>query len=186
MNQSHNSNTPKIIGGLVISAILLIGIYTLIIKKSDNSALASGSSKNLQVAFTTTNTASTSAQTATPSNTSTGLPAADNSVIAPQVTTPAYKDGTYTQTASYRVPGQSNDLTAKVTIKDGVITGVATTSQYGGRESAQYISGFESSINQAVSGKSIDNAYIGRVGGASLTSSAFNDIIDAVTKDARA
>lgn len=178
MNQSHNNNTPKIVGAIVISAIMLIGIYTLIIKQPDPTTLAS------DTAATSTQTVATATPTTTDTATTTATTAPTQ--VTTTTTTSGYKDGTYTETVSYHVPGETNRLTAKVTLKDGAITSVSTTSSYGDRESSRYISGFESSINKAVSGKSLANAYIGRVGGASLTSSAFNDVIDPVMSDAKA
>ena len=192
MNQSHNTSTPKIVGGIVIAAVLLIGVYTLILRKDEDSSSLTSSQTTSQIstAESSTSTAPSTAST-TPSDT-VGAAATDtaasssNSTTTSATTTPTYKDGAYTETVSYRVPGDSNGLTAKVTIADGVITAVTTTNQYTDHESARYISGFQSGISSAVKGKSLADAFVGRVGGASLTSSAFNDIIDAIKVDAKA
>jgi uncharacterized protein with FMN-binding domain len=179
MNQSHNNNTPKIVGAIVISAILLIGVYTLLIKKSNTSANLA-TTTTVQSAETTEPVATTTTDTTATATT----PAADTTT-ANQAST--YKDGTYTKTVNYQIPGgDSNQLTAKITISGDTITAVTASAKYSEQESRQYVNGFESSINSAVKGKKLANTFIGRVGGASLTSGAFNDIVDLVKKDAKA
>ena len=171
MNQSHNTNTPKIVGSIIVSAVLIIGIYTLMIKKTSATSLASSSPTQ-------------TTQTTTPAQ---SVVANQPQSTATSATSSTYKDGTYTKTMSYRVPGGGvNQLTAKIDVKAGTIAGVTATSQYDERESRMYVTGFDSGISRVVTGQKLGDGYVGRVGGASLTSSAFNDILDAVMKDAKA
>ena len=102
-------------------------------------------------------------------------------------TNASYKDGTYTASRTYTVPhGAVNTISATITISDGTITSVKTTDNYADHESAQWISGFESSVNSDASGQKLATYTPSRIGGASLTSSAFSNVIDAVRSEATA
>ncbi len=184
MNQNPSNLTAKIVGGFIISAVLVIGVYTLLIKKSDTNAVASTTTSTVTSTTTASATPSatpTTSVTPTPSATSTPTPTPTPSTIP----TSGYKDGTYKATVSYFVPHDQNSMTATITIANGEITGVSTTNQYGDHESASYINDFKSSISNAVVGKKIDKASVGRVGGASLTSEAFNEALDQVMNQAK-
>ena len=99
----------------------------------------------------------------------------------------SYRDGTYTATASYRVPeGETNSITVKVTINGGTVAAVSATHDYGSRESARYINWFDQDIQSAVVGQSVGGLQVSRVGGASLTSIAFDDALDTIRSDAKA
>ncbi len=98
-----------------------------------------------------------------------------------------YKDGTYTASSSYRVPhGGQNSVSATLTIASGRITVVTTTNDYSDGESAQYVDFFKQEISSAIVGQSLADASVSRVGGASLTSSAFNDVLDTIRTQAKA
>lgn len=177
MDQSHNNATPKFVGAVATCAVLIIAIYTLVLnnKPNDKSTAA-------VVATATTSAANT---TTTAVNTATVLPTTTSAALTTSST--AYKDGMYEATVSYTVPhGYSNDLTTNITIKNGVITAVSTDSSYQDRESEQYVSSFESAVKSIVVGKKIDGSFSGRIGGASLTGSAFLDALDTITAQAKA
>ncbi len=98
-----------------------------------------------------------------------------------------YKDGTYTASADYRVPeGHTNIIDVKLSIVDGKIATVSLTSQADDVESKEHIGDFVEAISGDAKGQSIADYQPSRVGGASLTTGAFNDVLDAVRDDARA
>ena len=142
-------NKKNIIITASISAVLLIGVYFVLIKKNSNTA--------------------------------------DSGSISSIVSNPnsTYKDGTYTASASYQVPRDTNTLNATITLVNDTITKISTTSDYNSGESRRYTSGFASSISNAVKGKKISDSKVSVVGGASLTSMAFNDVIDSVISKAK-
>lgn len=97
----------------------------------------------------------------------------------------AYQDGTYSNTVSYYVPKGSNDLTAKVTVTGGTVTAVSVDHKYSDHQSGMYIDSFDSTLQDAVVGKSIEGLSLGRIGGATLTTQAFDDAITAIRDDAK-
>lgn len=101
------------------------------------------------------------------------------------VTTSVYKDGSYTESVSYSVPRETNTLNATITLSNDKITSVSTSGAYNGGESKRYNTSFNSEISSAVVGKKLSDAKIDTIGGASLTSMAFNQIIDAITSKAK-
>ncbi len=103
------------------------------------------------------------------------------------ITTSAYKDGTYNAQASYRVPhGGNNTVSAQVTVAGGKISDVTVNDSFTDGESESYVSGFESEIKSTIKGQSLSDISVSRVGGASLTSEAFNAVLDTIRNDAKA
>ncbi len=100
--------------------------------------------------------------------------------------TTTYRDGTYNGSVSYRVPHGSNTLQATVTIAGGTISDVKVQSEYSDQESQMYVDSFASSISSSVKGHSLGDVSVSRVGGASLTSDAFNAVLDTIRSDAKA
>lgn len=111
--------------------------------------------------------------------------------VAPPASSPtatsaaSYKDGTYIVSTTYRVPGSSNTLKATVTIGRGKITGVTAVSGTSDRESRDYTDSFGAGVQSVATGQLIGDFRASRIGGASLTSDAFNTVLDAVRKDAK-
>ena len=99
----------------------------------------------------------------------------------------SYKDGTYTTSTSYSVPeGYTNSIEVSLTIANSKVTTVTVNDSYDDHESQRYIDGFESSIESAIVGKDMSGLSISRLSGASLTSSAFNNVLDTIRSDAAA
>ncbi len=97
----------------------------------------------------------------------------------------SYKDGTYTATSSYMVPhGAQNSITSTIVVSSGKITSVTTSNNYSDHESANYIDWFNQEISSAVAGQGLGDISVSRVGGASLTTSAFNDTLDTIRTQA--
>ncbi len=174
MNKSHNSSTPKIIGGLTLGFIAIIAVYLFVVQPiiSDDD--------NQKVNQTTQNVATQTnddeyeddyedddevgqQQTDTTGNTDT--PAGNSS---------SYSDGSYTSSASYNVPHGSNSISINITLKGDKITALSTDNNYTDHESERYISRFDGAIEQEVLNVPISDISLSRVGGASLTTSAFN------------
>ena len=103
------------------------------------------------------------------------------------MSTSGYKDGTYKATTSYYVPhGANNSLTASVTVSGGKVSAVTVNNNYSDQESSYYIDSFVSAVQNAVVGKSIDGLSLSRIGGASLTTQAFDDALATIRTDAKA
>jgi hypothetical protein len=159
-SMNNKNNTPKIAGAFVVSGILLLGAYfALNAKSSDDSATTLVTSPT-PVAITTNEAAA--------------------------VLTPAtYKSGTYTLSGSYKVPrGDMEPISITVAIVDDVVTDLQVKTEATSSESAKYQAAFGKEINAKVVGTSLKSVNASRVGGASLTSRAFNDLIEAARKDA--
>lgn len=132
-------------------------------------------------------TAQVAAQTTSvPSSSTTATVATASSGVA-TTSSGSYKDGQYSTTIHYGVPhGGSNSITVNLTVKDGAVTAVSTANSYQDGESGMYIDSFKSGLSGAVVGKSLGDLSISYVGGASLTSIAFNDALDTIRSDAKA
>lgn len=139
--------------------------------------------------------ATSNGTTSTTTPTSTSAPASSNSTSSSSTTstsssttssTSSYKDGTYTASSSYYVPHGTNTISATITVSNNKITSVTTKDDYTDRESAMYIDSFESSVSGSAVGTSLANASFSRIGGASLTTEAFNSVLDEVRTQAAA
>jgi len=130
---------------------------------------------------------STSTGTATTTSQSSSTDSNSSSSGSSTITPGSYKDGTYTATQSYSVPhGDTNTMKVTVTISSGKITSVTTSDDYTDRESAMYIQSFESNVSSVMTGQSMGSMMQSRIGGASLTSSAFYDALDTIATQAQA
>lgn len=132
---------------------------------------------------TTQTTSSVTSSTSSGSGTSSSTNSATDSSSSSNAT---YADGTYSATVSYQVPRGNNSLTATVTISGGEIASVDTANSYNDRESEWYINDFESSLSSDATGESLASYSPSRIGGASLTTWAFNDALDQIRSDAAA
>ncbi len=173
--QSSSTNTPKVIGSLAVAVVLGVGGFLFI---SGATAKPSGS-------LTSTSTSSTSSSQSTPAA-STVASTTSTTPVAASSSSSGYKDGTYNATSSYYVPGGQNSLAVTLTISGGTVTDVKTSSTVDSYQSQRYVDSFNSSISSAVVGSTLDNASQSRVGGASLTTSAFDDALSTITNNAKA
>lgn len=152
-------------GGVVTALAVITGIYLF-------GGNESSTGSNPQSAVSSANTSDTAAS------------AADSQVAATSTT--SFKDGTYSASVDYFVPHGSNTLTANVTIKDGKITAVTANDKYSDNESAMYIDSFENTLQSSVVGRDIGALSLSRIGGASLTTQAFNDALNTIRNNAKA
>lgn len=187
MKKSHNETTPKIVGGFVLTGVALIAFYTLMLYPNGEevSGVASTSTTQQQATAATSATPSSAvtanAASSSPSNST------NNAATTTDNATNSYKDGTYKATKSYNVPhGGVNSITVEIAVSDGTVTSVNVEDSYGDRESASYVSSFESRVSAAVKGKKLSSLSVGRIGGASLTSSAFKQALSSIVAEAKA
>lgn len=175
--KSTNTYTPRIVGALAIAIVAGAGGYLFFtgaksLEKS--SSTTTQSSEVTSVPATKPSTTPTTTDTTTPANNT-------------DTKTSVYKDGAYTVSKNYSVPeGGVNGLTVTLTISGDKITAVKTSSTIEERESQRYVDSFNNNISSKVEGVALTDAYVGRVGSASLTSSAFNDALDSIIASAKA
>ena len=132
------------------------------------------------IASTTTNSTTSSANTVnnstTNSTTTSSTSSSDVEVIELTSSTIAY-NGEHGWSF-----GRANDsMAATLTLSsDGTIQSVELSQVAWEPKSRQYQNNFANTIASSIVGKNISNVEIGKVGGASNTSDAFNDALDSI------
>lgn len=118
-----------------------------------------------------------------PATTPKPIPVASVSVT-PKTT---YKDDTYTVTTSYTAPSRTtHKVTATLKIVNDIVTEARVNfSGEKAETSSQYQSSFSQNYQSEVVGKKLDSISLTRVGGASLTTGAFNKALVQVKTQAR-
>ena len=135
----------------------------------------------------TARTGATSSQTPTSgtSSSSTGSTAATSTSMGSMMSS-GYKDGTYSSTISYNVPhGGQNSVKATVVISSGKISSVTTNDNYTDGQSSYYVSSFDSSVSSDAVGQPIGSYSPSQIGGASLTTYAFDQAISDIAAQAK-
>ena len=115
-------------------------------------------------------------------------PAHSGATAAASPTGGPYADGTYTATQSYGVLDdviEEDSIDVALTLESGYITGVTITGHPFASRSREYIDGFSQEISGAVVGHSVEDAHVTALAGASKTSAAFNEAVDAIATQAR-
>ena len=115
------------------------------------------------------------------STTDTFIPADSN------ITTPVtYKDGLYQVISTYQVPnGKEHQLFFEVVMRDDLLLGSSVS--FGGDTdgtSTKWQTGFLNAYAKEIIGKNISELNLARVGGASLTTGAFNQALAMVKEEA--
>ena len=179
----QNYSKAKATGTVVVGVIVVLGIYfALAANSNDNSDLATSN----EVVVTSTVDTSTETQSEPQEQVT---PVEEESVeVEEQASenTNDYVNGTYSASKTYSVPqGHTEDISVTLTIKDDIITGFSVNTVATNQKSQQYQAGFDSNIEQSIDGTDLDEADVSRLGGASLTSNAFNDILDAIRNQAQ-
>jgi hypothetical protein len=102
-----------------------------------------------------------------------------NSEAATEPASSVYANGSYDINTSYLAPNRANHTVAvSFTLTNDVVT--AAKISFGGDEvatSQDYQNKFVAAYESQVIGKKLDSIKLSRVGGASLTSNAFNDAV---------
>ncbi len=127
------------------------------------------------------------AQTANPAPAGTTAPDTTAPAPAPTVTGGPYADGQYAASEKYGVVDgviEEDSIDVTATLRDGVITEVSVTGHPLLTQSHDYMQGFVNEISGAVVGRSVEDAHVTALAGASKTSNAFNDAIDDIASQA--
>ena len=132
----------------------------------------------------------TSTQTTPQTNTIEPNTATTPSTPAPAAPTPStpaitytYANGTYNAIRSYRTPDGNYSMDVSLTVSNDTVTAVDISfSGKAARDS--YTKRFLKSYEGGVVGKDLENVDLARVGGASLTTNAFNVAIDSIRAQA--
>ena len=126
-----------------------------------------------------------STPTPTPTPVTTPKPIPSPAPVVKPVTT--YKDGVYSVTTSYTAPGRStHTVTTAVTLANDIVT--KTTVAFSGdnvETSSEYQNRFAAKYQTQVVGKALNSVALSRVGGASLTTNAYNKALAEVKSSAR-
>lgn len=120
----------------------------------------------------------------TPGRTPGGTAASSEPAAPP---TGTYADGQYTASEDYGVVDdiiEEDSIDVTVTLSGGVITDITVTGHGLTDRSREYIQGFVDQIHGAVVGRSVEDAHVTALAGASKTSEAFNDAIDDIAQQA--
>lgn len=87
-----------------------------------------------------------------------------------------YKNGTYSKQVTYRTPDGTYNMNISITISNDIVTNSSVAfDARGARDS--YSRRFLKSYPSQVDGKDFTNVNLSRVGGASLTTAAFNEAL---------
>lgn len=195
----------KSLGVVTISAVLIIGVYVLIIdlpapkkeanKDTSNQTAALIDDKNpsksdMPLSNIEDTTPGASKENTKQNTTNSTAPSSPATPTPPTTPTYTYKNGSFTSSMSYKVPGnRTNTLTATISITNDIITTISTSS-VNDSGSQQYNDDFKNEIKSAVENKKILGLAIpdgpgDAIGGASLTSEAFNIILNQIRSTAK-
>ncbi len=101
---------------------------------------------------------------------------------APAIATD-YRNGTYSTQSSYRTPGGTYQINVNLTIANDKITDSTVSFDSKGARDG-YSKRFSNSYQSVIVGQDLGSASLTRVGGASLTTRAFNNAIISIRRQA--
>lgn len=95
-----------------------------------------------------------------------------------------YVDGTYSSSATYLTPKRvEHEIAVELTVENDIVTDVIV--RYNGEEAKTPMhQNFAGAWEEVVVGQSLDSIELSRVGGASLTSEAFNEAVADIKAEA--
>ncbi|WP_241655446.1 FMN-binding protein [Actinomyces oricola] len=99
-----------------------------------------------------------------------------------------YADGSFSASESYGVVDdliEEDSIDVTATLSGGVITDVSVTGHALTSTSRDHLTAFIQEIEGAVEGRSVEDAHVTALAGASKTSEAFNDAIDSIAEQSR-
>lgn len=112
-------------------------------------------------------------------------PAPPPANTTPGVATSEYQDGVHTAQVTYNTPKRDTyHLDVSLTLANDTVTDASVTYS-NGAERDPNAQRFEKAYRTEVVGKKLDAVNLSRVGGASLTTNAFNDAIAKIKMDAQ-
>lgn len=170
--------------------ILLAGGVSVLYVDSQKSSAAvvntvtTSASPQVPITSTVTVTPSTTTQSSAAVATTQAVQTTKTALVQPTQTTVVTpttqsQSKTVSTTVSFGVPkGHTDSLSVTATVKDGVVTNLSFDQQSSNHESEEYYQRFESRFSTAsVVGKKIGSVSLSRVGGATLTTNAFNQAL---------
>jgi len=86
----------------------------------------------------------------------------------------------YATSISYNVPNGGQTMDVNISLQNKVVVSVSISQSKRGGTSAEYQQNFQNSYKSYVVGKNINDISLSRVGGASLTTNAFNKAINSI------
>lgn len=121
----------------------------------------------------------------------TQAPAPKPAPVASQTPAPvvafAYKDGTYTQAASYNNPAGGDSVTITITVKGDKVTVMSSSAVSSNPTTLKFQQLFRDGLSARVVGKSLDSiGALGAVNGSSLTPKGFNSALASLKQKAKA
>lgn len=136
------------------------------------------------VGFTLFQSNQTETETAVVTTTEQAAPSTPE-VPATETSTVDYKDGSYTTNVTYQTPKRDEyGVAVSLTLTKDIVTD-AKVVYSNGAEKDPNAAKFEAAYKTEVIGKDIDTLNLSRVGGASLTTAAFNDALVKIKADAK-
>lgn len=107
-------------------------------------------------------------------------------LVAPTTSVNEYADGVYTAEASYFTPSNvKHDISVTLTLEGDEVADAAVLYDGGAAETSSHTR-FENALAPEVIGVDLEDVSLSRVGGASLTSDAFNEAVDTIKQQASA
>lgn len=106
-----------------------------------------------------------------------------NTQTKPSTPASTYADGTYTASKTYRTPEGSYTMNVSLTVANDTVTAVSTTFDSKAQRDG-YTKRFSNSYQSYVLGKDLESVSLSRVGGASLTTGAFNSALSSIRSQA--
>ena len=106
-------------------------------------------------------------------------------IVADTTTAADYQDGTYATDVTYQTPKRDEyGVNVSLTLTKDIVTDAKITYS-NGAEKDPNAARFEAAYKAEVIGKDIDTINLSRVGGASLTTTAFNNALVNIKADAK-
>lgn len=161
----QSTATKKAIAALAVVALLTIigGSSYLLQRDNDSADTAIGDKDAAEVVFTP-------------------LPAQTDESQASDNT---FNNGQYTVVKRYFTPEGTESIKVTIILEDDVVKSVATTASRSVPEAIEHQGDFLAAYEPRVVGKPIGTLSLSRLAGASLTTAAFNDVLDDIREEAR-
>jgi len=170
-------------GAVVMTAIMIIGIYTLILSNNIDTNVSSDSLSSAPEVMQSSNR-----DTAAVANPDRTIPLGPLTQSAPVPAVPSFKynDGSFTIDSTFFTPSGIEQFSVTLSIEDDVISKVASTMVPSSDMSRFFQEErFVPGISGQIVGKDIDTAILQfAVNGATLHSIAFNDSLEKVKREA--
>ena len=96
----------------------------------------------------------------------------------------SYRDGDYTADGTYSAPSGTETISVDLTLENDIVMFVSVTPHATEGNQKKFQTQFAGGIAEEILGKDIDELSVSRVAGSSLTSSGFNDALEAIKAEA--